>query len=106
MPTYRVLLHGSDFRLDLDGEVRAVDLFATRWYEADDEPLLEKIAIEAFSEELQDLVEEGSDPHLYLEEAIQAESEGAAVDAGISWFPHDDEEAGFEARDGEFEAYW
>lgn len=106
MPLFRVLLHGSDFRLSVDGETRAVDLFATRWYEVDDERQLETFAVEAFAEELQELVDTGGDPHLYMEESVPAAPESAEPAPGISWFPHDDEEAGFEARDGEYEAYW
>lgn len=106
MPLYRVLIHGSDFRVPLDGEVREADFFATRWVSATGEEQIEAAAIDSISEELQALVEDGGDPQLFLEDAKQAESAPKGVAPGISWFEHDNEEAGYEALDGEREAFW
>lgn len=106
MTLYRVLLHGSDFRISLGSETRASDFFATRWIEAADEAEVEDTAIEYISEELQDLVEEGGDPELFVEEAEPVEARPKGVEPGISWFEHDNEEAGFEALEGEREVFW
>jgi len=105
MPLYRVLLHGSDFHVSTGGEVRPSDFFATRWISAEAEQL-EELAIEAISEELQDLVEAAGEPELFVEEAELAEERPKGVEAGFSWFKHDDEEAGYEALEGERIAFW
>ncbi len=106
MPLYRVLIHGSDFRVSQDGPAGAADFFATRWVNAKEESQLEAVAIESISKELQALVEDGGAPQLFVEESQPAESPPSGVEPGFSWFEHDDEEAGFEAREGEYEAFW
>ena len=106
MPLYRVLLHGSNFRIITGKELREVDFFATRWFRAESQEEVEALAIEGISEELQSQVEPGGDPHLFVEEVEAETLEAPDSTPGFSWFGHDNEEAGFEAREGEFEAFW
>ncbi len=106
MPLYRLLIHGSDFRISVGGEVQASDFFATRWLTAADEEAVESEVIEAISEELQELVEAGGDPELFVEEIDEVEEVPGGIEPGFSWFEHDNEEAGYDALDGERDAFW
>ena len=106
MPTYRALIHGTDFRVQLDDEVRALSFYATRWAAGDDEEAAEEAVLDGLTEELSKLAVEGGNPELCCEALAPDASPPKLSDPGFSWYTVGDDAAAADAEEGELEAFW
>lgn len=95
MSRYRVLLHGRNFLLKLDGTPRKLGFYATRFVDARDAGGAEHAAVDLLREDaaLKGNVLNGRDdsPMLYAEEVEEVGGAGAADNGGgFSWYAEGD----------------
>lgn len=100
MNPFRVLIHGQNFIIEVDGETKPMGFFTTRFVEATDHDQAEELAVQMLRdlESLRSLVKNPEDdrPEMVIEETEELKSlEGISErEPGLAWYdPADDEEA-------------
>ena len=98
MKKYKVLVHGQNFLLDVDGKVKKVGFYTTRFLEANDDQEAEENAISTLRNDptlRSGVLNEKSDaPMLYVEEIAELDSfEGLTLPGtGFSFYTRDEAE--------------
>jgi hypothetical protein len=88
MPLYRVIIHGRNFRLHIDGQWEKFGFYTPRWAEAPDPVLAEQVALEDFRHSpkclnlLERAVNSETDPPILAGEDIEEVTEVAGNPAG------------------------
>ncbi len=97
MPLYRVIIHGRNFRLKIDGKWGKFGFYTPRFAEASDAVLAEQTALEDFrqSSKYQELTErslnaENDPPVLRGEEVTQVSQMSTEKPAGLALYMESD----------------
>lgn len=92
MKHFRVLIHGQNFLIDMDGEVKPLGFFTTRFVKADDHDQAEELAVQMLRDfqPLRELVKNPEDdrPDLIIEETEELQSlDGISdLEPPICWY--------------------
>ena len=108
MNPFRVLIHGQNFMIEVDGETKPMGFFTTRFVEAENHDQAEELAVQMLRdlESLRSLVKNPEDnrPEMVIEETEELASlEGISeTEPGLAWYdPDDDDEADDEGSETE-----
>ena len=83
MPIYKVIIHGRNFRLKIDGKCEKYGFYTPRWTQAADCVLAERVALEGFRQSskylslLERSLNEDKDPPVLVGEDIEEVSKVA-----------------------------